>query len=332
MVPVPRWMASNARAGIDRAAAGNGPAVDGGTMRMAVQLASGRLTPRGVRRVAEWHARHATGADAVAVALNGGGLDGDGSRAREWAEAKMMEGDRSVHLTEAPGTIEVRADAGNRPVIAGYAAMFDTPTTINQSFGAYREVVARGAFKKTLKEADVRALYNHNPDHVLGRTRSGTLRLAEDEVGLRYEVDVPDTTWGRDLVELVRRGDVNQSSFAFAPVVQDWTRADAGDPDTRTLREVRLYDVSVVTYPAYEETVAQLRSDADRGARALGRLSRGQPLEGDDLEELARLKAIIDDQLEGAPAGGHAPGGPAECHPVDALRRRLRLVEALARS
>jgi HK97 family phage prohead protease len=236
-----------------------------------------------------------------------------------------MTGSRAIHLTTGPEAIEVRAEGGGPPVIRGYAAIFDSPTTITQSYSAYNEVVAKGAFRKTL-------LYNHNPDNVLGRTKSGTLRLEEDSVGLRYEVQVPDTSWGRDLVELIRRGDVSQSSFAFAPVSQEWTRAQTTEElDTRTLKEVKLYDVSVVTYPAYEDTVASLRSASTRELVALGRLARGQQLDDDDIEQLRMIKDRIDDHLvEEAPVEDHVSGEPAPSHSIDTLKLRLRLMNALS--
>lgn len=349
MVAVPGWMQSNARRGLDWAAAGKGGAgLQDATIREARQMATGQVSAGKIRRMSAWFARHMIDLDSnaarpgaegypspgvVAHALWGGGSRSSSLRAQAWADARIkdMSGSRAIHLTTAPEAIEVRSDGSGPVVIRGYAAIFDSPTTISQSYSAYNEVVARGAFRKTLQEADVRALYNHNPDNVLGRTKSGTLRLEEDMVGLRYEVQVPDTSWGRDLVELIRRGDVSQSSFAFAPIAQEWTRAQTSEElDTRTLKEVKLYDVSVVTYPAYEDTVASLRSAGERELVALGRLARGQRLDEGDIEQLKKLKDRIDDQLvEEAPVEDHAPDEPATRHSIDTLRLRLRLMHAL---
>jgi len=153
---------------------------------------------------------------------------------------------------------------GNAPRIVGHAAVFGRRSLpLGESGGdVVVEEIAPGAFTKTLREADVRALINHDPNLVLGRTKAGTLRLAEDDHGLAVSIDLPDTQAARDLVVSMRRGDISQMSFAFAPVRQRWTKETAGDKTVhvRLLQEVRLFDVSVVTFPAYEETDAQLRA------------------------------------------------------------------------
>jgi len=149
---------------------------------------------------------------------------------------------------------ELRVDAsGDTPKITGYAAVFDQWTDIG---GMFREQVAPGAFKKTLKEADVRALWNHDPNYVLGRNKSGTLKLREDEKGLAVEIDPVDSNWSDDLMKSMKRGDVSQMSFGFTVNQAD----DDYDENTRVLRDVSLFDVSVVTYPAYPTTTAQVRS------------------------------------------------------------------------
>ena len=149
---------------------------------------------------------------------------------------------------------ELRLDAsGDAPKITGYAARFNTWTDIG---GMFREMVLPGAFKKTIKEADIRALWNHDPNYVLGRNKAGTLSLAEDDKGLQVDIKPLDATWARDLMESMKRGDVNQMSFGFQAV----QTVDDFNEDTRQLKEVRLFDVSVVTYPAYPTTTAQVRS------------------------------------------------------------------------
>ena len=129
-------------------------------------------------------------------------------------------GERERRVVTAP--MEARAgdgDGGTARTLSGYAALYNSETRIAN----FREVIAPGAFRSALKRGDdVRGLFNHNPDHVLGRTAAGTLRLSEDARGLRYELDLPDTQLGRDLWTSVRRGDVSQSSFAFTVEAQAW--------------------------------------------------------------------------------------------------------------
>lgn len=150
---------------------------------------------------------------------------------------------------------EVRA-AGGFTTITGYASVFNS---LSQNLGGFVEQVAPGAFKKTILEADVRALFNHDPNYVLGRNKAGTLRMVEDGKGLAYEVDLPDTQQARDLAESMRRGDITQSSFGFRVIRDSWG-VTADDYPLRTLEEVALYDVSPVTYPAYTEASSALRS------------------------------------------------------------------------
>lgn len=155
---------------------------------------------------------------------------------------------------------ETRAE-GKTLRIAGYAAVFNTRSA---DLGGFVEEVMPGCFTKTLQEADVRALWNHNADHVLGRNKAGTLRLSQDSTGLNYEVDLPDTQVARDLYESIQRGDVTQSSFGFSTIEDDFVR-DGETGLLRQLREVQLFDVSPVTYPAYK--------DASIGVRAIERLA-----------------------------------------------------------
>lgn len=158
--------------------------------------------------------------------------------------------------------MEARASEDGAPRrLSGYAALYGVEATIG---GYFREVLEPGAFRSAIGRADdVRALFNHDPNHVLGRVAAGTLRLTEDERGLRYDVDLPDTQVGRDLWVSVQRGDVSQSSFAFAVDVEEWREAKSPLP-LRVVRDVTLYDVSAVTYPAYAETSVSARSTADQ--------------------------------------------------------------------
>lgn len=153
-----------------------------------------------------------------------------------------------------PLAVELRED-GDSPKIGGHAAIFDTPAEI----WGFEEVVRRNAFADSVKADDVRALWNHNPDVVLGRTKSGTLTLTEDDTGLAIEIDPPDTQAARDLMVSMERGDVDQMSFGFGVIEERWTTRE-DDLDLRELLKVRLYDVSPVTFPAYDETDVAVRA------------------------------------------------------------------------
>lgn len=158
--------------------------------------------------------------------------------------------------------VEVRSVEGDVAQIAGYAALFNRDS---QPLGwdGFVETIARGAFKKTLKEADVRALFNHDPSFVLGRTKAGTLRLSEDTKGLHYEDDMDLLNSDvNNVYRMIERGDVSQSSFGFTVVADEWSNLDAADegPVRRTLKEVKLFDVSPVTYPAYLDTEVETKS------------------------------------------------------------------------
>jgi uncharacterized protein len=142
-----------------------------------------------------------------------------------------------------------RAAAPALPMLRGHAAVFND---LSVDLGGFREKIAPGAFAGTLND-DVRALWNHNWDVLFGRTTSGTLRLAEDKIGLATEIDPPDTQGARDLLALVERRDVTQMSFGFSTIKDMWEKTPAGDV-VRTLLEVKLYDVSGVAAPAYPQT------------------------------------------------------------------------------
>ncbi len=162
---------------------------------------------------------------------------------------------RAIH---APITAR-DAEGPGRPVIAGYAAKFNSPS---QDLGGFVEVLKPGCFAKSLAGGDQRAFFNHCYDELLARTKSGTLRLWEDAVGLAYELDVPDTSLGRDVYALVKRGDLDGNSFGFYAVSDEWS----GDGKTDTILEAELIEISVVVYPAYLATTVEARS-SDRLAR-----------------------------------------------------------------
>jgi uncharacterized protein len=153
-----------------------------------------------------------------------------------------------------PVEVRVAKDEDGTRRIVGHAALFDS---LSEDLGGFREKIAPGAFADAVGD-DVRALWNHDPNHVLGRTRSGTLRLSEDEHGLAIEVDPPDTQMARDLVVLMERGDVSQMSFGFRTIEDSWEKVDG--QNVRTLKRVSLFDVSPVTFPAYPDTDVAVRS------------------------------------------------------------------------
>ena len=157
-----------------------------------------------------------------------------------------------VQQRAAEGEVEVRAE-GDGTTVVGYAAVFNSVTDL----GSFREQIAPEAFTRVLEEApDTVALLNHDTNLLLGRTTSGTLKLEVDEVGLRYELQLGNQTYARDLAESMRRGDINKSSFAFTIERESWQE------NVRTVEEVRgLYDISVVTRPAYNASSADLRSE-----------------------------------------------------------------------
>lgn len=160
--------------------------------------------------------------------------------------------------------VEERAD--KKPVMMGHAAVFNEFTDL----GWFKERVMPGAFSDSIGVDDVRALFNHDPNYVLGRNKSGTLRMTEDEKGLAIEIDPPDTQFARDLMVSMQRGDITQMSFSFQTIEDAWRYAEGeGERDERDLIKVRLFDVSPVTYPAYEGTdVAVARRDRARGDNA----------------------------------------------------------------
>jgi len=171
--------------------------------------------------------------------------------------------DEQIERRAFPVSMEVRRSDASPPKIRGHAAVFDR---LSEDLGGFRERIRPGAFTKTLQEADVRALFNHDPMHVLGRTKSGTLTLREDGEGLAFEVEPPDAEWARALAVSIERGDVDQASFAFRTVKDRFTEEAGGT--VRELLEVQLYDVSPVTYPAYTQTSVEVRS-ADPAERLL---------------------------------------------------------------
>ena len=196
---------------------------------------------------------------------------------------------------------ELRAsDAANGepPVIEGYAAVFNQRS---EDLGGFFELIRPGAFTKTIGEADVRALIQHDPSRVIGRTKNDTLSLKEDIHGLRVKITPPDTSYARDLITSIKRGDIDQMSFGFETVRDEWLITK--EEIVRSLLEVKLFDVSPVTFPAYPQTSVGVRSK---------------------LVELQR-------QRDAAPGQAAHPAAEAirvQAH-MDMLRRRLQIADRL---
>ncbi len=249
------------------------------------------------------------------------------------------------------GKIEIRMDGDTAPRIIGHGATFDSVTRIHDWFGSYLEKVDRAAFTKTLADgADVRALWNHDPNYVLGRTKSKTLTLSTDDTGLAYEATPPDTQWARDLVTTMRRGDVDGSSFGFRVLRDEWSTVPDPDNskepmDLRTLLEVQLYDVSPVTFPAYEASDSAVRSslgaagfDIDILARVMFRKDHGLALTKHDndqyralLDHLRRYLPTESEARISAPVvSDHAPTHEPDAPPATG-HANYRLTDRLAR-
>jgi len=209
------------------------------------------------------------------------------------------------------GPAEMRVD--QEGTIEGYAAVFNQPS---EDLGGFTEYIRAGAFSKTIKEADVRALFNHDPNYVLGRNKAGTLDLAEDDHGLHFRVRPPETQWAQDLLQTVRRGDVNQASFAFQTVRDKWTILEDEEEKKREreLIEVKLFDVSPVTYPAYPQTKV--------GARSLAEMFVAQMAQHSDPEVIRYLLEELD-QLFGT-AAPEQELHPAEDEDKAQVRLKLR--------
>lgn len=184
--------------------------------------------------------------------------------------------------------LRVDGDAGPMQRIIGFGAVFNS---LSEDLGGFREMILPGAFADAIANDDVRALFNHDSNLILGRNRAGTLRLSEEAQGLRYEIDPPDTSYARDLMVSLERGDVNQSSFGFVVEEESWQHPNSERfYPIRVLHRVRLFDVSPVVFPAYAATSVAVRAieqaktlgrasqEDDDAARAAGRLARQRNL------------------------------------------------------
>jgi len=310
---VPQFIRDNAERGLKYVREGfGGDGLTDTAKREAREMAAGRISENKVRKMAPWFARHKVdgqapknkdsshpeypGAGLVAWLIWGGDSNFS-DRAQNWAQRKIdaldAEADSRSKMakkierrTYSVRDVEARAD-GDGMRLAGYAAVFNDASVPLP----FKESIAPGAFRKTLSETpDVRMLINHEGLPV-ARTKNGTLKLEEDDRGLRFEADLADTQEGRDIYELVKRGDVDQMSFAFRVIRQKWN----DDRSRRVLTEVSLADgdISVVTYPAYPTTTVEAREHLKEAIKAY---KEGREVTG---ESLAVLKTIFSDLEEG---------------------------------
>jgi HK97 family phage prohead protease len=286
LVP-PQFMRDNAEQGLKYHAEGlSGDGLEPQTVEDARKMADGEVSPDKWRKIAPWIARHLVDLEAangditagvVAHLLWGSGTTKEeAQKAMNYAQGIIdqldseLDEERSAPSVEhrwvisttnetrkqiAYTNLELRAldDTEDGWTVSGYAAVFDSPSEPLP----WTEYVKRGAFKKTIKDgADVRLLIDHT-GVPLARTKSGTLKLREDDKGLFMEARLdPNNPDAVKMRSALMRGDVSQMSFAFETVKDSWNK----ERSVRELREVRLHDVSIVTYPAYEETSAEIRN------------------------------------------------------------------------
>lgn len=193
-----------------------------------------------------------------------------------------------------------------KTVIEGHGATFNV---LSEDLGGFRERIMPGAFSDVLLTDDVRALFNHDPNFVLGRNKSGTLALAEDEAGLAYRITPPDSQTIRDLVlEPMKRGDITGSSFSF--IVGDETMEKVNGEPIRTIHKIAaLYDVGPVTFPAYPSSDSSIR-----GAVVVSRAA---------VHQSQQLRSASTPSGSSAPSDGRASdtGHVAECHDDEQLRQ-----------
>jgi HK97 family phage prohead protease len=203
-----------------------------------------------------------------------------------WADVaraiqKKIDGEPNTKEPEIRTTnteFEIRSEGEDGMTFTGYASVFNSSS---EDLGGFREFVAPGAFKRSLQSRnEIKLLWNHDTNEPLASVRGGSLELVEDRYGLKVKAKLPNTTRGRDVAELLRSKVIDSMSFGFNVIKDAWS--DNGS--VRTLESVRLHEVSIVTYPAYTATTAQVRSmqptiDADELANALLKLESGEDLD-----------------------------------------------------
>lgn len=199
-----------------------------------------------------------------------------------------MSQPRLLERRTTTGEVESRAQ-GSNIYVEGYASVFESRSG---NLGGFVEKVRNTAFNKTVKEADVRALWNHDPQYVLGRTSAKTLDVSVDNNGLYYRALLPNTSYGKDLAELLERRDVRESSFTFFKVQDEWDLTEDGYPQ-RSLVEVGLIDVAPVTFPAYEDATSGVARRA-----ALDGLAKRCGIDGCNIESTLDSDVAIKEAIQ----------------------------------
>ena len=301
----PAYMRASARRGLEWYSEGlGGDGLVDRTIREAREMAEGRVSADKWNRIQAWIARHLVDLDSpdanpesdnypspgvVAMALWGGGTTRRTAlRAQAYAEgvvarleAEEERGKMKHETRNFDAQFELREE-GDALSFVGYAAKFNSPS---EDLGGFIETIEPGAFRRSLRSRnDVKLLINHDMGRVVASTRAGTMKLYEDEVGLRVEASLAPTTEGKDLAILLKRGDLSKMSFGFSVMKDAWNN----EMTQRTLKSVRLWEVSVVASPAYQATEAGMRSldkaaqrasvDADELADAVLKLEEGADL------------------------------------------------------
>ena len=324
----PSYMRAAARQGLRYYSQGKGG--DGlvdATIRDARSMAAGKVTADKWVRIAAWIARHLDDLDApdantesnnypsagvVAHLLWGSGPSKTSARRTlDYAQGVVArietenegrtEGNKVSKIEQRVNSVEFEIrEESDGMTFSGYAAVFDSPSEPLP----FIETIQRGAFRKSLRSRnDIKFLWNHDSGEILGSTRAKTIQLTEDDRGLKIEGSLPNTSRGRDVAELLKRGDVDSMSFGFSvPSGGDTWNSDGSE---RMLKSVRLHEVSLVAFPAYAGTtglqavrgidkVAERTGiDAEALADALLKIEDGSEISGDEKEMLSRVIADL---------------------------------------
>lgn len=196
--------------------------------------------------------------------------------------ARLQDTDEARTLF-LPVTVRAKTDQAEGDVLEGYAALFDEWAQIGDDSWGFMESIAPGAFASSLKDDDIRSFFNHDSNVVLGRMSAKTAEFSEDDKGLKAVIRPPDTTAARDVVTLIKRGDVTGMSFMFRTKKDEWTEPEKkGELPKRRLLDVQLFEAGPVTFPAYEATSISARDRAKALRDALAARDR-IPLVAEDV-------------------------------------------------
>lgn len=197
----------------------------------------------------------------------------------------MMQMDKTETRELATSDIEIREDDDGNRTLSGYAVKWEFKSQVLGMFYKFREQIQKGAFLESLNNDDQRFLWSHDTSKVLGRTKNSTLRLQEDGTGLRFDLDLPNTTLGNDTYESIKRGDVDGVSFGFNVEDDEVVEPDDELP-LRTVKKAKLLEVSAVAFPAYP--------DSQVSARGYDRMKEySNELKDYQEEQRAKIKTLI---------------------------------------